>query len=344
MAVEDGQETELVFEGRDFERKFFSDETNASFVRCFFDHAKRDPLTGEIGKTIAFAVSRRHATKLVTLLNDEATRRWPEAYGEGSAFAVQVTSDQPGAQQMTIDFANNNLNGKSRWRAAEFRDYDTSRTRVCVTVGMMTTGYDCEDVLNVVLARPIFSPTDFIQIKGRGTRLFTFKHGDGAAARTAAKEGFALFDFFANCEFFETEFDYDKKIPLPKGAAPPEPPGPGGGSGGSHVSAYTNTSPDPIAAVADETIGLDGMKIDREIVPRPQPGGTPSGPGSVLGAGQRAGGYFSSACSLTGRRRAGISCLLCPRKPLPSPTSWMPSCRSPSAVASSSSPRRSTAA
>ncbi len=173
-ADEDGQETELVFEGRDFERKFFSEETNLSFTRCFFDHAKRDPLTGEIGKTICFAVSRQHATKLVTLLNAEATRRWPEVYGAGSDFAVQVTSDQPGAQQMAMDFANNNLNGKSKWRAAEFRDYDTSRTRVCVTVGIVTTGDDCEDLLTVVLARPIFSPTDFVQIKGRGTRLFEF--------------------------------------------------------------------------------------------------------------------------------------------------------------------------
>ena len=114
----------------------------------------------------------------MTLLNEEATRRWPNAYAAGSTFAVQVTSDIPGAQQMTIDFANNNLNGKSKWRstssprpsppsaeervsearerrqAEEFRDYDTRRTRVCVTVGMMTTGYDCEDVLNVVLAFP----------------------------------------------------------------------------------------------------------------------------------------------------------------------------------------------
>lgn len=263
---EDGQETELIFEDRDFERKFFSPETNTSFVRCFFDHAKRDPLTDEIGKTIAFAVSRKHATKLVTLLNEEATRRWPEAYGEGSAFAVPVTSDQPGAQQMTLDVANNNLNGRSRWRAGEFRDYDTSRTRVCVTVGMMTTGYDCEDVLNVVLARPIFSPTDFIQIKGRGTRLFTFKHGDGTTVRTAAKDGFALFDFFANCEFFEEEFDYDRKIDLPTG--PPIDTGSGGTTGGGDgklPSNYTNTSPDPIAAVARELVGPDGMKIDREM-------------------------------------------------------------------------------
>jgi type I restriction enzyme R subunit len=141
-ANDDGQETELVFTGRDFEKKFFSDETNASFVSCFLDHARRDPLTGEIGKTIWFAVKRSHATKLVKLLNEEATRRWQAEYGAGSDFAVQVTSDQPGAQQMTLDFANNHLNGRSRWRAGELRDYETSRTRVCVTVGMMTTGYD----------------------------------------------------------------------------------------------------------------------------------------------------------------------------------------------------------
>ena len=263
-ANEDGQEQELVFGKKDYERKFFSDETNMSFVRCFFDNAKRDPLTGEVGKTICFAVSRKHATKLVTLLNEEATRRWPDAYAASSTFAVQVTSDIPGAQQMTIDFANNNLNGKSRWRADAFRDYDTSRTRVCVTVGMMTTGYDCEDVLNVALARPIMSPTDFIQIKGRGTRLFTFKHGEGAEQRSAKKDGFALFDFFANCEFFEEDFDYDQKLELPKG--PPGGGGGGGGGGGSgRAEDFTNTSPDPMASVIRDEIGLFGMRIDREM-------------------------------------------------------------------------------
>lgn len=258
---EDGEEQEVVFKKGDYERKFFSDETNLSFVRCFLDHAKRDPITGEVGKTILFAVSRKHATKLVTLLNEEATRRWPAEYGAGSDFATQVTSDIPGAQQMTIAFANNNLNGKSRWRAAENRDYDTSRTRVGMTVGMMTTGYDCEDVLNVVLARPIFSPTDFIQIKGRGTRRFTFQHGEGTQRREVAKDGFALFDFFANCEYFEEDFDYDQKLSLPKG--PPEEGG--GGGGGIRIDDFTSTSPDPMAEIIREEIGPFGMKIDREM-------------------------------------------------------------------------------
>jgi len=260
-ANEDGQEQELVFGKRDYERKFFSDETNLSFVRCFLDNAKCDPLSGEVGKTIMFAVSRKHATKLVTLLNEEATRRWPKEYAAGSTFAVQVTS--PGTQQMPIDFANNNLNGKSKWRADEFRDDDTSRTRVCVTVGMMTTGYDCEDLLNVVLARPIFSPTDFIQVKGRGTRLFDFKHGEGTSLRTVTKNNFALFDFFGNCEYFEEDFDYDQKLSLPKG--PPEEGGEGGGDGGIRVEDFTNTSPDPMSSVIRDEIGLSGMRIDREM-------------------------------------------------------------------------------
>lgn len=258
-ADEDGQESELVFEGRDFEKKFFSDETNESFVRCFLDHARCDPLTGEVGKTIFFAVSRKHAAKLAALLNEEAARRWPGAYGAGSDFAVQVTSDVVGAQQMTVDFAYNKLNGKSRWRATEFPDYDTSRTRVCVTVGMMTTGYDCADVLNVVLARPIFSPTDFIQIKGRGTRLFSFRHA--ASGRAAEKDGFALFDFFANCEFFEEDFDYDRKLSLPKATGT----GGGGGGGDPQPTTYTNTSPDPLKELVSEPVGADGMRIDREM-------------------------------------------------------------------------------
>jgi type I restriction enzyme R subunit len=137
-----------------------------------------------------------------------------------------------------------------------------------VTVGMMTTGYDCEDILNVALARPIFSPTDFIQIKGRGTRLFTFKHKQGDEEITAKKDGFALFDFFANCEYFEEDFDYDLKLKLPKDGETTEGGDEdqgGGGGGRGTTDDYTNTSPDPMVSVARDQIGLFGMRIDREM-------------------------------------------------------------------------------
>ncbi len=117
-----------------------------------------------------------------------------------SDFAVQVTSQIPDAQQFTINFTNNNLLGSGNFISA----YKTSKARICVTVGMMTTGYDCPDVLNLGLFRPIFSPTDFIQIKGRGTRKHDFREQlFDEAIRESVKEpkktAFKLFDFFGIC-------------------------------------------------------------------------------------------------------------------------------------------------
>jgi type I restriction enzyme R subunit len=260
---EDDDEDEKTFYKRDFEKKFFSRATNEAFIRTFLANAKRDPLTGEIGKTIMFAVSRHHARKLTELLNVEIEKLHPGKYQ--SDFAVQVTSNIPHAQDMTkkFDSERNALNGKTRFKP-DFTDYHSSRTRVCVTVGMMTTGYDCEDLLNVVLARPIFSPTDFIQIKGRGTRLYTFKHKHDGQEIKADKDNFYLFDFFANCEYFEKDFDYGKKIEPPKVGGGE---GPGGG-GGKLTTDFTWTGPDEMKIQEGKLVGLQGMKIDREAFSR----------------------------------------------------------------------------
>ncbi|MBI4594958.1 MAG: DEAD/DEAH box helicase family protein, partial [Candidatus Tectomicrobia bacterium] len=135
---EDGERVEQTFFGKDFEKKFFSDETNRVFCDTFLQHALRDPLSGEIGKTIIFCVRQDHATRIVQKLNEMAHALFPGKYN--SDFAVQVTSNQDDAQQMSASFANNNLNGHTRF----LEGYISSKTRVCVTVGMMTTGYDCE--------------------------------------------------------------------------------------------------------------------------------------------------------------------------------------------------------
>ncbi|MBO7092684.1 MAG: hypothetical protein J6W23_12940, partial [Victivallales bacterium] len=241
----------------DFEKKFFSDETNMIFVKTFMDNALRDPITGEIGKGIIFCVSRKHAAKITQLLNEYADKMFPGKYC--SDFAMQITSDVQNAQQYTINFQNNNLSGYSTF----LEGYKTSKTRICVTVGMMTTGYDCEDILNIGLFRPIFSPTDFIQIKGRGTRTFTFTYktrvnGSDETTKTP-KETYKLFDFFGNCEYFEEKFDYDEviKLPMPKAST-----GPGTG-GGTTSSIFENFNPDPLKTMTETKIGLEGMKIDR---------------------------------------------------------------------------------
>ena len=154
-----GEEQGEAFRQRDYERRFFSDATNRVFCKTFLENALRDPVSGEIGKAIVFAVSQNHAARLTQTLNELADAMFPGKYR--SDFAVQVTSQIADAQRFTINFANNNLLGSS----AFMPEYRTSRARVCVTVGMMTTGYDCTDILNLGLFRPIFSPTDFVQIR-----------------------------------------------------------------------------------------------------------------------------------------------------------------------------------
>ena len=260
-----GDEHEETYKQREFEKRFFADATNQLFCKTFLENALRDPVSREIGKSIVFAVSQNHAARLAQTLNEMADVMFPGKYQ--SDFAVQVTSQVPNAQQYTINFANNNLLGSANFLSS----YKTSKARVCVTVGMMTTGYDCTDILNLVLFRPIFSPTDFVQIKGRGTRRHSFLEQlfDSDMAENVAqpdKTAFKLFDFFANCEYFETEFNYDQVIELPK-------PGSGEGIEGNGkpptlVYAYEHLGKDILSTIREETIGDEGMKIDRMLFDR----------------------------------------------------------------------------
>ena len=265
--VEDtGEEHEETFKQREFEKRFFSEATNEVFCKAFLENALRDPVSGETGKSIVFAVSQNHAARLAQTLNEMADIMFPGKYE--SDFAVQVTSQIPDAQQFTINFANNNLISSGNFLPA----YRTSKARICVTVGMMTTGYDCTDILNLGLFRPIFSPTDFVQIKGRGTRqhnfleqLFDLSMEDDVAH--PEKTSFKLFDFFANCEYFENEFNYDEVLKLPQ-------PQSGKSEGDGEVQKpsvafrYKHLGIDILTTLKEQPVGYGGMKIDRMLFER----------------------------------------------------------------------------
>lgn len=261
-----GEDQEQTFMQREFEKRFFSDATNQIFCKTFLEHSLRDPVSGEVGKSIIFAVSQNHAAKLAQVLNQMADLMYPGKYQ--SDFAVQVTSQILDAQQFTINFANNNLLGSGNFLAS----YKTSKARVCVTVGMMTTGYDCTDILNIGLLRPIFSPTDFIQIKGRGTRKHNFLEQlfDSAyrdSVKEPLKKAFKLFDFFANCEYFEERFNYDEilKLPSPKGKVHGENAREMPKDSGK---IYDHLGEDILSTIKEEPIGNEGMKIDRMFFAR----------------------------------------------------------------------------
>lgn len=255
-----------IFVGKDFEKNFFSEPTNRAFCEALLEYGIKDPISGEFGKTIVFTVSQDHASKVTQILNEMSNKIWPRRYK--SDFAIQISSDVEDAQAMAVKFANNNLGGHSVFRET----YRTSKSRVCVTVRMMTTGYDCPDILNLALMRPVFSPSEFIQIKGRGTRKHNFSTNviestKRTAAESAEKRSYRLFDFFANYEYFEKKYNYDSELSLPISVV----------TKGTHhndeykyrsgtiTSTYENFNPDKIASTTETKIGKDGMKVDKKM-------------------------------------------------------------------------------
>lgn len=269
--VEGGEIIDQTFNEKDYERKVFNEETNVAMCRALIDNGLIDPVANQLGielfgKSIVFCVSQKHAARIANILNKLAFEKWPQQYSE-SNFAMQISSEVAAAQQMTINFSNNRLGGQ----ANQPEGYDTSKARVAVTVGMMTTGYDCQDLLNIALMRPVFSPTDFVQIKGRGTRKWLFEYNDYQNDPIIEpKDKFKFFDFFATCEYFENEFDYDEKIRLPVGGKViTDPPRPGGdGPIGEPPPAGTKgpidlARPDEIETYSETPSGVI-MRIDRE--------------------------------------------------------------------------------
>ena len=253
---------EVSYKQQHFERKFFSEETNSVLCKTFIENGLKDPISGEFGKGLVFAVSQNHAARLAQLLNEYAHHYFQGKYN--SDFAIQVTSNVKDSQQMTVDFSNDKLNGFSNW----VEGYKTSKARVCVTVGMMTTGWDCPNILNLGLMRPIFSPTEFIQIKGRGTRIHKFDHkfkNESGEQETVSidKKTFKLFDFFATCEYFEEKYQYDQVLKLPTNL-----------DTGDDIPAFTDpfkpkregyeySESDKIATLHEQLVDFKGMKVDR---------------------------------------------------------------------------------
>ncbi len=194
-------EQEENFKIQDLERKIFTPARNRVMCEAFLKEAQPDP-TGKLGKSLVFAVNQKHATALTKIFNELQP-----------GIAVTITSRIQDASSI----------------AKEFRDGKRTE-RIAVSVDMLSTGYNCRDLLNIGLMRPIFSPTEYIQIKGRGTRLFTFKVGN----TEYEKKNFFMLDFCAVAEYFEEKYDYTIPLKIPrekKGPKEPEPYPPHTGQG-----------------------------------------------------------------------------------------------------------------
>jgi type I restriction enzyme, R subunit len=245
-------EQEESYKVRDLEKKVFTPARNELMVKAFLDKAQKDP-SGQLGKSIIFAVNQHHATELTKIFN----RLQPNS-------AITITSRVKKAQSIGKDF----------------RDGKRSE-RIAVSVDMLTTGYNCKDLLNIGLMRPIFSPTEYVQIKGRGTRLYTFEY----AGKKYEKERYHLIDFCAVCEYFEEEYDYTEPLKLPRERGSTDDPTGGSTSSDTIIDGEDGLPPDiindgdpppddgiPVWTGTDilveenvKMVGPDGEKVDREL-------------------------------------------------------------------------------
>lgn len=169
----------------DIEKKVSIPKRNELMMKELLEYALRTP-NNDIGKTIIFAVNQRHALTLEKILNSLK----PEFNGR---FAQTITSQVRGAHEL----------------AKDFRSLDIQLPRIAVSVDMLTTGFDAPEVQNIVLCRPVFEPTLYQQIKGRGTRL----------CKEIEKKEFVIFDFCGVCEYFEEKYDWEAPLKVTEAPA-----------------------------------------------------------------------------------------------------------------------------
>ncbi len=232
--------TQLVAEGAEiddetydpakFEREWTNEDSNkkmmVEFDRLAWENYKELAPKQQIGpgKTIVFAITKHHAARLAHYLNE----LHPELKGR---YAEVITSDVADADDVIRRFKR--------------EDYP----QVAVSVGMLDTGFDCREVLHLVMCRRVRSPILYQQMRGRGTR--TAPHID--------KQKFVIYDFFGNHEYFN---DSDTDIFT--------------GAGGGHAPGGTRTPPKTpgdlvelglqdewLHAVTYVEIGPEGERVDK---------------------------------------------------------------------------------
>ncbi len=167
---------------RALERKFTIPERNRAMVREFRDaHEKgfmgRDGIQRwpTWGKTIVFAVTRRHAETLAEMFDQHFTDQKPHPATRYADFVVSDVGGGPAPDASTII---------KRFKEEEF-------PKILVSVNMLDTGFDCPEVVNLVMARFTRSAILYRQMRGRGTRK----------APHIGKDGFTIFDFVGVSDF-----------------------------------------------------------------------------------------------------------------------------------------------
>ena len=172
----------ITVDPRVLERKFTIPERNRAMVREFRDaHEKgfmgRDGVRRwpAWGKTIVFAVTRRHAETLAEMFDEHFADLKPHPATRYADFVVSDVGGGPAPDASAI---------VKRFKEEEY-------PRILVSVNMLDTGFDCPEAVNLVMARFTRSAILYRQMRGRGTRK----------APHIGKTGFTIFDFVGVTDF-----------------------------------------------------------------------------------------------------------------------------------------------
>ncbi len=171
----------IVIDPSALERRFTIPERNRAIVREFREVLEkgftdrrgilRMPL---IGKTIVFAVTKKHAETLAKLFDAEFADKKPSADVRFADYVVSgLGKNDDTADAMAII---------RRFKKEPF-------PQILVSVNMLDTGFDCPEVCNLAFARFTRSAILYQQMRGRGTR------------KTSKKPVFTMFDFVGVCDY-----------------------------------------------------------------------------------------------------------------------------------------------
>lgn len=218
------------YDPAEFERKWTNDASNRLMMKEFdrlawqnYKELAPGQKTGP-GKAVVFAITKHHAARLAQYLNE----LHPEQKGR---YAEVITSDVANADDLIRRFKQEEL------------------PMVAVSVGMLDTGFDCRELLHLVMCRRVRSPILYQQMRGRGTRT----------ASHIGKQKFVIYDFFRNHEYFN---DSDTDIFSGTGGGyAPKPKQPGGKTPRELIE--LGLEDEWLDAVHYIEVGPDGERVDK---------------------------------------------------------------------------------
>lgn len=176
-----------------FYKEIINENTVDTVLQTLMNEGLKVDSGDKLGKTIIFAQNHKHAEVIV----DRFNKLYPE-YGNDFCRLIDYS----------VKYVGTVIN--------DFKVKDKEPV-IAVSVDMLDTGIDIPEIVNLVFFKRVFSPIKFWQMIGRGTRLckdlnvqspskefFNFEDlSDGTRKDFDDKQGFFIFDFCGNFDFFD---------------------------------------------------------------------------------------------------------------------------------------------